>query len=274
MVGMDDATDRLTIGELSRRTRLTVKALRWYDEVGVLPPDHVDPYSGYRYYRPEQVDQAVLVGLLRQLDMPLAQVAEFLAAPSVERLRAWWSGQTGEFELRQGVVRYLEITLSEGEAPMFDIETRTVGDEKVATITGRVLQPDLPRFIPRSIGTLRDYLAAEGAQAKEFDVVIYHSRMTPDAEGIVEVCVPFTGSIEPAGDIAVRIERGHTEAYTTVTKAQVKIPEIMHAYDALFAWLADHGHELSDGPREVYFADWDAIDDETPAVHIAFPFVP
>lgn len=43
----------LSIGAFARRARLSHKALRLYDRHGLLPPDHVDPVTGYRYYRPD-----------------------------------------------------------------------------------------------------------------------------------------------------------------------------------------------------------------------------
>ncbi len=55
----------LTIGEFARASRLSPKALRLYDELGLLHPVRVDEYSGYRYYSPDQLDQASLVAWLR-----------------------------------------------------------------------------------------------------------------------------------------------------------------------------------------------------------------
>ena len=52
---MSSWTELLTIGDFSRMTFLTVKALRHYHDVGLLEPARTDPSSGYRYYRPEQV---------------------------------------------------------------------------------------------------------------------------------------------------------------------------------------------------------------------------
>jgi len=266
--------ERLTIGEMARHTRLTVKALRWYDEVGVLPPDHVDPASGYRYYRPEQVGQARLVGLLRELEMPLPLVAEFLAAPSGESLRAWWRGEHALFRRREDLLQYLLITLSEGDPTMFDVDTREAEAEKVATITGQVLQPDLPHFIPDAIGRLRRHIESQGATAKPFDLVLYHSAITPDVEGTAEVCVPFTGTVEPTDDVVVRLEPARTEAFARATKGQVMNLEFMHAFDAVASWLRERGKDMAGSPREVYFADWIAIDADTPAVDVAFPYVP
>ncbi len=68
----------LTIGAFARATKLTPKALRLYAELGLLTPAAVDSDSGYRYYRPAQADRARLIAWLRDLDMPLARIAEVL----------------------------------------------------------------------------------------------------------------------------------------------------------------------------------------------------
>ena len=64
----------LTIGAFAQAARLTPKALRLYDQVGLLPPAVVDPESGYRLYDPAQLPQARLVAQLRRIGMPLAKI--------------------------------------------------------------------------------------------------------------------------------------------------------------------------------------------------------
>jgi DNA-binding transcriptional MerR regulator len=71
----------LSIGDFSRMTFLTVKALRHYHDVGLLEPARTDPASGYRYYQPEQVTQARLIRRLRDLDLPVDDVRTVLSAP-------------------------------------------------------------------------------------------------------------------------------------------------------------------------------------------------
>ncbi|MBZ5736636.1 MerR family transcriptional regulator [Nocardioides mangrovi] len=73
--------DLLSIGDFSRMTFLTVKALRHYHDVGLLEPARIDDHSGYRYYRPEQVAAARLIRRLRDLDLPVDDVRAVLAAP-------------------------------------------------------------------------------------------------------------------------------------------------------------------------------------------------
>jgi DNA-binding transcriptional MerR regulator len=72
------------IGDFSRMTHLSVKALRFYHDQGLLEPARIDPASGYRYYDPAQVPLAQVIRRFRDLDMPLDQVRAVLRAPDVE----------------------------------------------------------------------------------------------------------------------------------------------------------------------------------------------
>ncbi|MFE9172663.1 MerR family transcriptional regulator [Streptomyces kebangsaanensis] len=68
-----------SIGEMARDSGLSVSALRFYDRAGVLVPAWVDPVSGYRWYDPEQCDEARLLARLRRAGMPLADIRLVLA---------------------------------------------------------------------------------------------------------------------------------------------------------------------------------------------------
>ena len=70
----------MPIGRFSRLTGVGVKALRHYDEVGLLVPAAVDDETGYRFYSADQVDRAEAIRLLRRLDMPLEEIRSTLAA--------------------------------------------------------------------------------------------------------------------------------------------------------------------------------------------------
>jgi len=72
------------IGDFSKMTHLSVKALRFYHDQGLLEPARIDPSSGYRFYHPGQVPVAQVIRRFRDLDMPLDQVKAVLQAPDVE----------------------------------------------------------------------------------------------------------------------------------------------------------------------------------------------
>src|SRR5262245_63472020 len=78
---------RLTIGEFGAATQLTAKALRLYDEQGLLRPDRTDPATGYRYYGAEQVPVGRLIRVLRDMNLSLSQVQQVLGAvPGLRQL--------------------------------------------------------------------------------------------------------------------------------------------------------------------------------------------
>jgi DNA-binding transcriptional MerR regulator len=69
----------LTIGQAARLAGVTPKALRHYDRIGLLAPATVDPSTGYRFFRAEQVDRARLIRRLRELELPLEEIRRLLA---------------------------------------------------------------------------------------------------------------------------------------------------------------------------------------------------
>lgn len=72
----------LTIGEFARASRLSAKALRLYDELGLLRPAVVDPANGYRRYAPDQLETARVVAWLRRIGMPLAEIRAVVGMPA------------------------------------------------------------------------------------------------------------------------------------------------------------------------------------------------
>lgn len=266
--------DHLSIGEFARHSRLTLKALRLYDEMGLLAPAYVDPDSSYRYYLPSQLGRAKLIGLLRQLEMPLQTIREVLALSGPEASRkigSYWREVEGGLQVKRNLVRYLEDYLeAKGEA-MFPVETRRVPEQKILTLQGRVHARDLPDFIREHMDQLYAYIPTTGAQPSGPSLVIYHGQVDDDSDGPVEVCAPFTGSLEPAGAMHIRLEPAHTEAYTRLTKEQVEFPGILRAYDAVAHWLKANDRQRAGSPREVYFDNWSQGRADDPACDIAWP---
>ncbi|AVH60992.1 MULTISPECIES: MerR family transcriptional regulator [Streptomyces] len=98
-----------SIGEMARDGGLSVSALRFYDRAGVLVPAWVDPVSGYRWYEPQQLEEARLLARLRRAGMPLADIRLVLAA---------WAGADTDLVrgLLQAHLRRLELGLSDARS--------------------------------------------------------------------------------------------------------------------------------------------------------------
>jgi DNA-binding transcriptional MerR regulator len=263
----------LPIGAFSRRSRLSLKALRLYDEMGLLKPAAVDRSSGYRYYDESQVEVARLIGLLRRLEMPLAHIAETVHLEPLALIKSignYWQGVETDLRTKRELVRYLTAYLSNKGEQMFNIETRQVPDQQVATLEKKVLVAELPGFIDEAMGTVYDVLGQEGVETG-VPFVIYHGEVNTDSDGPVEVCVPFEGDVKPVGQIRLRMEPAHQEVFTRITKSQVAFPGILEAYVAVEQWASDRRMVSLGSPREIYFADWNAADDDDPACDVALP---
>jgi DNA-binding transcriptional MerR regulator len=266
---------RMTIGDFSARSRLSMKALRLYDSLGLLTPAEVDPVTGYRLYDVGQLERARHIGALRAIGMPLARIGEVIELTgfaAAEAIRGYWQHAEAEHAGRRSLTRYLEGVLAGGRDTVFEINTREAAATKVLAVQRRVTVHDLPPFIGGSMVRLSGYLADNGAVVNGSAMAIYRGPVNEDGDGPVEVCVPFTGSVEPVDDMAIRVEPAHREAYTTLTKSQFEYPAILQAYHALDAWLSEHKAQSAGPPREVYFTDFDAAGDDDLVADVAWPY--
>lgn len=245
--------DLMPIGEFAAASRLSQKALRLYGENGLLPPTWVDPETGYRYYRPEQLRIATLIALLRRAGMPLADVRAFLRDPTVDRIDAYEREAVDELADRRRVLRYVKRILK--EEPMYDVLTKHVDEQPYVSRVKRVLVPDLERFIVDTFHELgRD-------TQREPGFVLYHGPVNHEEDGPVEVCAP-------SGDGDKRLPAGEI-AFTEISGEQCRFPEILGAYDAVYRWIKQNGREASGPSREVYLCGPGGVEQVQIAVPLA-----
>ncbi|MEU3597487.1 MerR family transcriptional regulator [Streptomyces sp. NPDC006798] len=110
-----------TIGAFAKASRLSPKALRLYDELGLLTPVRVDPVTGYRFYAPEQLEQARLVAWLRRLGMPLARIRHVRtldAGAAALEVRAFWARVEADTAARRDLADFLVDHLSRKDSAM------------------------------------------------------------------------------------------------------------------------------------------------------------
>jgi DNA-binding transcriptional MerR regulator len=265
----------LTIGVFARRSRLSPKALRLYERLGVLAPAAVDPANGYRRYREGQLATARLVALLRRLEMPLARVAEVVAAPDAERaalVAAYWAEVERRVAAQRELARFLRAKLSGEEEiyDMVDVMVRDVPAQSVLTEQRHLTVGDLEGWITAALGRLLTSAGAAGGPTGA-PFVVYHGEVNEESDGPVEACVPIDPSRAELAGSATRTEPAHREAYARITKAQVGYPEILAAYEAVAHWIAANGERHDGSPREVYFTDWATAAPTDEVCDVAFP---
>ncbi len=266
---------RLSIGQFARRSLLSPKALRLYDRQGLLEPAEVDPVTGYRRYRESQLANARLIARLRQLDMPLAEVARVIAAPDDRRsdvLIAWWESVERRAAAQRDVLMSLLIKLAgkERNFEMFEIRERDIAEQTVLTEQRHTTVQGLTDWLDDCMPRLHTLAAANG-RITGAAFIIYHGEVSEESDGPVEVCIPIDAATLATIGGPTRVEPAHHEAYTRIPKSMVEYPQIITAYDAVEGWITTHGKRMAGSPREVYFADFMNAGPDDEVVDIAFP---
>ncbi len=203
---------------------LSVKALRLYDELGVLVPARVDEASGYRYYDVAQLEAARLVAMLRQLDVPLAAIRELLACDPVdaaERIAAHWREVESAHDARRELADYLVNRLSGKRSVMYEVATREMPERSVLCLKRNVDEQGAWALGKEFIAILRErpLPKMEGREGAMF--TIYWGEVSADSDGPVEMCKPVPEEKAQAlashyPELSLRTEPAHREAYVAL----------------------------------------------------------
>jgi len=266
----------LTIGEFAYQARVTAGALRIYDEIGLLQPAEVDRWSGYRRYGADQVGQGRLIGMLRAVDMSLAEIGQLLADLHADRKRASTrlEEHLGQLEARHAsrrlLIRHIHATLREEDCPTYPIQTRHIPAQRVMTIQRRLRVSEMQSFIRGAKAALTSHLS--GIEPPGPLSYIFHGVINDESDGLLEITQACPDDVQPTGVIGIRTEPAHDEAYTTITKAQWEYPAVLAAYDAVAGSPEVRARPRSRlSCREVYVAEPDAIGNDDLICDVAFP---
>ena len=269
----------MTIGEFSRRSQLSLKALRLYERLGLLRPAAVDQRNGYRRYHESQLYTARLIVMLRLLDMPLPEVGKVVSASqgeAAEIIDAHWALAERRFAAQRQILATLRpgVAASEMPAPELPVCERDVAEQTVLTEQRHVYVGQLT-WTREAAARLTAHAGRCGGVAGGH-FVIFHGIVTADSDGPVEVCVPVRHPPQDPAELAWRVEPAHREAFIPVTRAHFEIPAIWSVYDRLARWAAASGRSRAGAPREVYRPAAEPLF-APPGQHIcdvAIPFVP
>jgi DNA-binding transcriptional MerR regulator len=240
----------ISIGEFARRSRLSLKALRLYDKRGVLVPSRVDQASGYRYYDTAQLDQARLVVMMRQLQLPLKTVRELLAcdpADAAKRIAAHWHDAEAAHDARRELADYLVSRLS-GERPvMYEVATREIPERSLLCLKRNVSVQGQFAFGKEFIAILRERpLPKIGGREGAF-FCIYWSHPSADGDGLIEWCKPVPRAEAQAladryPELTLRAEPAHLEMYVALP-GEYGAVEWNLACESLDAWGQEQAQE-------------------------------
>jgi DNA-binding transcriptional MerR regulator len=242
-----------TIGEFSRVTGLTVKALRFYHEEGLLPPSVVDEETGYRYYDRGKIDVARAIAELRRLELPLDEIAAILGDGAVdedvldrlERHKARIAERAAHYRTVQ---RELDRFISH------EREVRTMVESLTLEIIEKAVEPQLVAGI-RTKGRYRDCGPLFGKLARRVGrhiggppLMLCYDMEYREEGADFEVAFPIRKRVEvkeatvhelPGGRCLTLIHQGPYE-------------DLGRSYAKILAAAGERGYEVESPCREVY----------------------
>lgn len=272
--------EQISIGEFSKSTRLSQKALRLYDELGLLPPAFVDPDNGYRYYHVDQFERARQISLLRQLDVPLATIHEIVEMEprvAAEAVAEFWSSAETRHDSRRSLALYLISQLKGEASAMYDVTTRDIPERTLLCLKRHVNDQAAVWALGKEfVGYFKEQPqpVLEGKEGAMF--LVFYGEVNADSDGPVEMCRPIPK--DQAEELAtkypklsLRTEPAHVEAAVHMGKEEMPEAEWQLAGESLITWAAEHRRRTGSGMRITYFAEPPRTADSAPDLDFSVP---
>ncbi|MCP4426243.1 MAG: MerR family transcriptional regulator [Chloroflexi bacterium] len=269
------------IGVFSKLSRVPVKTLRYYHQIGLLAPARIDDFTGYRYYTAVQMARLNRILALKDLGFSLEQIGRLLEESlSPEQIRGLLRVKQSEIESQieterarlARVAARLDQMDKEATMPKFDVVIKKVEDMQVAGV--RDIIPDY-----KSIGPLYEELFATLGQHRVTPagpgMGIYYDEEYKESDVDVEAAVPVSGvpldsrQLPDGGRVALRNLPG-AEMATLIRKGPYD--DFTPAYQALMEWVQANGYRIVGPNRELYLqGPGPGIDPADYVVEIQFP---
>ncbi|MGH3167060.1 MAG: MerR family transcriptional regulator [Trebonia sp.] len=269
-----------SIGEFARLGAVSIRTLRHYDEIGLLPPAGTDPVTGYRSYSPRQLRQLNRIVALKDLGLTLGQIRQLLDGITVEELRGMLLLRQAqlEHELQRerhhllGVEARLRHIAQEDDMPD-DIVVKEIPTLGVVAIADTAPGWGPGNIVP-SVNRARvkfDQLGISGLATVTGPFMIIYEK-TDGEEVIVSVALPVAGEptelppparyrVLPAIEVAAAVRSGPAASIYPMV------------YQDLNAWVQAHGYQAQDPGREIWIHEIDdAADVDQQVFESQLPF--
>ncbi|MBV7333497.1 MerR family transcriptional regulator [Chloroflexi bacterium TSY] len=266
----------LKIGQFAWLSQVTTETLRHYDRLGLLRPAQIDAFTGYRYYELEQLPRLYQILALRDIGLPLEQVAYLLDGElSLEKVSGMLCLKQVELErqieqlqdqLSQVNRRLQQINL-EGKMPDYEVVLKTVEPVKIASKREKLSsysQDIVGPALGRMTGEAMNYAQEQNARMN-VGLVLWHDNDDPDLKKQGEIDVEAAVTIE--GDVA------SSSSIKVYSLPQSLMASAVHHGEftglgatkrAIFAWIDENDYQIAGPIREVYLQ----FDPENPSNHV------
>src|SRR6266508_1356516 len=245
----------IRIGDFSKLSRVSIKTLRYYDEMGLLKPIQVDHFTGYRYYEFDQLPRLHRILALKDLGFSLEEIGHLLEGDlSAEQMRGMLKLRQSEIRQRveeeaerlERVERWLRQIEQEDSMSKYDVVIKKVEDVRVASIRDVVPTPPDQGLLWRE---LMDYLNQQKARMIGPPMAIYHDKEFQERDWDIEVCMPIIDEMTPDKRLKIYDMPGF-ETVACVVHAG-PFATIGEAYYAIAKWIDENGYQIVGPWREL-----------------------
>lgn len=267
----------IRIGDFSKLSRVPVKTLRYYDEVGLLRPVEVDAFTGYRLYEYSQLSDLNRILALKELGFSLEEIGRLLDDNlTAEQMRGML--KLREAEARQRMQQEAErleriearLRQIEQEKCMskYDVVIKSAEEIKVATVRDVVPTPPDQGRLWQELG---GYLAMNRIRPNGVCFTLYYDDEFKERDWDLEVCEQIDVDLKESKRIKVRTLPAIDSMACTIHHGP--FVTIGEAYNALGQWITANGYRITGPCREVYLAPSDngSQTDPNTVTEIQFP---
>jgi len=242
------------IGEFSKLTKTTVKALRYYDEIDLLKPEFVDEETNYRFYTTIQLIKLHKIQSFRQIGLSINEIKLIMSGHCIDLI----------LEKRKSEI---EDTISESNAQLSRIEFILQGKEEELIMNYQAILKELPECIVYSkrmtvpsydsyfelIPAIGEEVSAANPELKctvpEYCFIKYLDNEYKDKDINIEFCEAVQKIGKETGDIKFKKVES-VSAVSVMHKGAYAV--LANAYAFAFKWIEDNGYIIGDSPRESY----------------------
>jgi effector-binding domain-containing protein len=266
------------IGDFSRLSQVSVKALRHYDEIGLLKPASVDPYTGYRTYSASQMPRLNRILALKEMGFSLEQIRQVLEEGlSAEQVRGMLRLKQAELERvlmnEQLKLKRIESKLremeKENQMPEYDVILKKIEPIRVISVRGII---DGYQHMCDLFNVLCPYIVQNRIQPAGPAMAIYYDTEYKERDVDVEVAVPTQAEIPQNDRIQVKELPGVETMACVIHRCPYE--NLMEAYGALLRWIEENQYEVSGPNRDIYLKPIEpGVDPAELVTEIQFPVV-
>ena len=244
----------MPIGKFSKSCRLSIKALRHYDQEGLLKPAFVDQQTGYRYYSQHQASEAIMIAMLRSLDISIPRVRVILESDKAqlkEILNCEQQRMETELARQRQALHSIQRIAQAGELNPYEIAIRQEPDYTVCQRSGKTTTEGMIKDSADLIYSLFDELH-KADRSYEHPVMCINEDPDKNEQIVVHACVGVNSPTPKLKHAKITTIAGGPVAWLS---HRGSYHELGIAYHSLFAWAQERGHEQRAPMREIYLND-------------------